>query len=72
MADREQPIRTPEQAWPRADRLTTMKSFVRIMAEENLLHRVCPGQVASTYRLCVGEVEAEIVKNSREEEGGGK
>ena len=40
-----------------------MKNFIRIMAEDNLLHRVQSGHVAVTYRLTAKEVDDEILKN---------
>jgi hypothetical protein len=56
-------------AWPREDRLRMMQAFVKIMADDGLMGRMVPGQVAATYGVPVSAVHAETMKHLSEGDG---
>ena len=66
MADREDTILPPLEAYSRDKRKQTMRACVELAARLGSICKLQPIHVATTYGVLPGEVEAELMKHLSE------
>lgn len=69
MALREQPITTPDKAWPFESRKQMMRDIVRLLAERSALDLKNAAAIGRTYGVSEACVTAEMMKHLSESEG---